>query len=265
MGSVSLPELLAYDFLVLIGCMLLLWLISIRLGDVSFVDSFWAAGFVVVAAFAYCFAGGDGAQRQLVLIVTAVWGSRLALYLFWRWRHDGPDARYVAMVARVKGSVPLFTLKNVFLLQGVMLWIVSLPIQFVMAAPAGAMLGSLALAGGILAAIGIFFETVGDWQMARFRADPANKGQVMDRGLWRYTRHPNYFGDACVFWGLYLVALEVEHGMWSVFGPLLLTWTLVKWSGAALLERRLSRSKPGYEAYLARTSSFIPWFPKKGK
>ena len=263
MDSIGLFELLAYDFLVLIGCMLLLWLISIPLGDVSFVDSFWAAGFVVVAVFAYAVTGGGGGLRQLALGVTAIWGTRLALYLFWRWRHDGPDARYVAMVAKVKGSVPLFTLKNVFLLQGMMLWVVSLPIQFVMAAPEGTPLNGLAAAGGTLAAIGIFFETVGDWQMARFRADPANKGQVMDRGLWRYTRHPNYFGDACVFWGLYLMALQVDGGVWSVFGPLLLTWTLVKWSGAALLERRLSRSKPGYEAYLARTSSFIPWFPKK--
>ncbi|TNE66152.1 MAG: DUF1295 domain-containing protein [Alphaproteobacteria bacterium] len=263
--TVSLAQLLATEFAVLIGCMVALWLISIKLGDVSFIDSFWAAGFVVVAVFGYWYTGGGSGLRGLALVATALWGTRLALYLFLRWRHDGPDGRYVAMISKVKGNVPFYTLRYVFLLQGVMLWVVSLPVQFVMASPVGTPVGNIATAGAVLAGIGFFFESVGDWQMARFRGNPDNKGKVMDRGLWRYTRHPNYFGDACVFWGLYLMALEAPNGVWSVFGPLLLTWTLVKWSGAALLERRLSRSKPGYEAYLARTSSFIPWFPKKGQ
>jgi steroid 5-alpha reductase family enzyme len=118
------------------------------------------------------------------------------------------------------------------------------------------------LIGIALAVLGIFFETVGDHQMANFKSDPANKGKAMDRGLWRYTRHPNYFGDCCVWWGLYLIAAETSLGIWSVFGPALLTWTLMKWSGAALLERRLQRSRPGYAEYVERTSSFFPWPPK---
>ena len=116
----------------------------------------------------------------------------------------------------------------------------------------------------MIALVGIAFETIGDWQLTRFRRDPANRARVMDRGLWRYTRHPNYFGDACVWWGLYLIAAETAAGRWAIVGPLFLTYTLLKWSGAALLERRLSRSRPGYAEYVARTSAFIPWFPRKG-
>jgi steroid 5-alpha reductase family enzyme len=126
-------------------------------------------------------------------------------------------------------------------------------------------LGVFAWLGIALAAIGILFEAIGDHQMAAFKSDPANHGKVMDRGLWRYTRHPNYFGDSCTWWGIYLVAAETSLGVWSIIGPLLLTWTLVKWSGAALLERRLRQSRPGYEEYLRRTSSFIPWPPAKSE
>ncbi|MFC3052592.1 DUF1295 domain-containing protein [Kordiimonas pumila] len=262
----GLAELLAVEFAVIMACMIVLWLLSIAIDDVSFVDSFWAAGFVVLAGFGYWVTGAEGGGiKQLVLIVAAVWGTRLGLYIFVRWRKDGPDGRYVALKAKAKGNVHIYTLKNVFLIQGVMLWIVALPILFVMAGPTIMPLGLLAFVGVGLSTLGFFFESVGDWQMARFRSKPENKGKVMDQGLWRYTRHPNYFGDACVFWGLYLIALGAPYGYLSIFGPALLTWTLVKWSGAALLERRLSRSKPGYEDYLARTRSFIPWFPKNVK
>jgi steroid 5-alpha reductase family enzyme len=256
-------QVLIANFVILMACMFVLWLISIPLKDVSFVDSFWAAGFVIVAANTYVMTGGATQRRQALLLITTVWGVRLATYLFLRWRREGPDGRYVALLKKAAGSVHVQSLTRVFLLQGPMLWIVSLPVQLgqVAAEPAG--LGPLGWAGLALAVIGIFFETVGDHQMAAFKADPANQGKVMDRGLWRYTRHPNYFGDSCVWWGLFLIAAETPQGVWSVFGPLLLTWTLVKWSGAALLERRLRRSRPGYEEYLQRTSSFIPWPPRR--
>jgi len=259
----DIAYLLIANFAILMGCMILLWLISIPLRDVSFVDSFWAAGFIVVAGATYLMTGGGTDRRQLILTITAVWGARLATYLFLRWRREGPDGRYVALLSKSKGNVHLASLTKVFLLQGPMLWLVSLPVQLgqVQAEPLD--LGILAWAGAALAIIGILFETIGDHQMAAFKANPANEGQVMDRGLWRYTRHPNYFGDACVWWGLYLIAAETGPGIWSFFGPALLTWTLVKWSGAALLERRLQRSRPGYVEYIERTSSFIPWPPSK--
>jgi len=259
----ELSQLLLNNFVIVMACMVVLWLISIPLRDVSFVDSFWAAGFVVIAGATYAMTGGGTDRRQLIAVITAVWGVRLATYLFLRWRREGPDGRYVALLKKAPGNVHVTSLTKVFLLQGPMLWIVSLPIQLGQFEAEPLALGPLAWIGSVLAVIGILFESIGDHQMAKFKSDPANHGQVMDRGLWRYTRHPNYFGDACVFWGLYLIAAESGPGVWSIIGPVLLTWTLVKWSGAALLERRLKRNRPGYAEYVKRTSSFIPWPPAK--
>lgn len=259
----EVANILFVNFAILMACMLALWLISIPLGDVSFVDSFWAAGFIILAGTSYAMTGGGTDRRQLLLVITAIWGARLATYLFLRWRREGPDGRYVAMLKKAPGNVHLASLKKVFLLQGPMLWVVSLPVQLGQIEAEPLSLGILAWCGALLAAVGIFFETVGDHQMAAFKSNPANKGEVMDRGLWRYTCHPNYFGDCCVWWGLYLIAAETSFGVWSFLGPALLTWTLIKWSGAALLERRLQRSRPAYAEYLERTSSFFPWPPAK--
>ena len=262
-----MPEfvfVIGVNFAVMIGTMLALWLISVAIGDVSFIDSFWAAGFVLVAFVTHFLTPDGDAQRKLLLLaITTVWGLRLAGYLLWRWRKEGPDKRYVALLGKAKGNPHITSLTKVFLLQGVLLWIVSLPVQLgqVPAQPAG--VSWLAWAGAALAIIGIFFESVGDWQMARFQGNPDNAGKVMDQGLWRYTRHPNYFGDACVWWGLFLIAAETTLGLFAIAGPILLTFLLVQWSGAALLERRLKRSRPEYEAYIRRTSSFIPMPPRR--
>jgi steroid 5-alpha reductase family enzyme len=261
----EIAQVLLLNFVVLMSCMLVLWLISIPLRDVSYVDSFWAAGFIVVATVTYLATGGGSDRSLLLLTITAIWGTRLATYLILRWRREGPDQRYVAMLKRAPGNVHLHSLKKVFLVQGVMLWIVSLPLQLGQIDGHPTALGTLAWLGAGLAAIGIFFESVGDWQLTAFKADPTNKGKAMDRGLWRYTRHPNYFGDSCVFWGLYLIAAETYTGRFSVIGPVLLTWTLMRWSGAALLERRLKRSRPEYADYLQRTSAFFPWPPKNNQ
>lgn len=255
--------LLAVNFALIMGCMIVLWLISIAIKDVSFIDSFWAIGFVVIAGATFLLADGATQRKALILAVTAVWGLRLGGYLYWRWRKEGPDKRYVALLGKAPGSPHIHSLKNVFLIQGVLLWIVSLPVQLGQIPAEPEAVGLLGWAGLALAALGFFFESVGDWQMAAFKGDPANAGKVMDRGLWRYTRHPNYFGDACVWWGLFLIAAETGVGAISAIGPAVLTWLLVKWSGAALLERRLKRSRPGYDDYIARTSGFIPMPPKK--
>ena len=258
-------ELMLFNFLLLITCMIGLWLLSISVGDVSFIDSFWAFGFVVVAVATFWYQGMPYSPHTLALLcVSALWGVRLGVFLLLRWRRDGPDPRYVRMIEKASGNPHLFTLRSVFLLQGAMLWTVSLPLQLGIFADVGASLGVLAYAGTVLAIIGILFESVGDHQMNAFRSDPANRGQVMDRGLWRYTRHPNYFGDATVWWGLFLIALGCGAPLWIAAGPVLLTWTLLRWSGAALLERRMKRSRPDYENYMTRTSSFIPWPPREG-
>ena len=149
------------------------------------------------------------------------------------------------------------------LMQGVLLWLVALPVQHGVM-EAGQPINAMSLIGLALFLTGFLFETIGDYQLSRFKADPVNAGQVMDQGLWRYTRHPNYFGDACVFWGIWLVAVSDGTGWWTVVGPLFLTFTLVKWSGAALLEKNLHESRPGYADYVARTPGFVPWWPKKG-
>jgi steroid 5-alpha reductase family enzyme len=256
---------LASNFGMLIGTMLVLWLISIALKDVSFIDSFWAFGFILVAGLSFALTPGGSETRKLVLTgITAVWGLRLGGYLFWRWRKEGPDKRYVALLKHAPGNVHWHSFKYVFMMQGVLLWVVSLPVQLgqISATPVG--LGPVAIIGLCLAVIGIFFESVGDWQMARFKGDEANQGKVMDQGLWRYTRHPNYFGDACVWWGLYLIAAESQLAWAAILGPIVLTGLLVKWSGAGLLERRLKRSRPEYEDYITRTSGFIPMPPKSG-
>jgi len=256
---------LALNFAVLMSCMLMLWLISMALNDVSFIDSFWAFGFVIVAIVTYVSADfGAPARKNLLAAITLVWGLRLGLYLFWRWRKEGPDKRYVAMVRDKTGwARHLHTLRSVFLLQGVLLWIVSMPIQIGQLPSAPTTIGVLAYAGAALATIGILFESIGDWQLAMFKADPSNAGKVMDKGLWRYTRHPNYFGDACVWWGLFLIAVETTIGIFAIAGPLLITALLLKWSGAGLLERRLKLSKPQYTDYIARTSAFLPMPPKR--
>ncbi len=259
----TLITVLGTNLLIVMTLMVALWLASIPLRDVSFIDSFWALGMVILAGTTYAMVEGAPQRQQLLVLLTAVWGVRLGLHLLLRWRREGPDRRYVALLAKAPGNPHLFSLRKVFLTQGPLLWLVTLPVQLGQLDSEPTALGTLAMLGAALAVIGILFETVGDWQLARFKADPNNAGAVMDRGLWRYTRHPNYFGDACVWWGLYLVAAETASGRWAVISPIFLTFILIKWSGAALLERRLKRSRPGYTDYIERTSGFFPWPPRR--
>jgi steroid 5-alpha reductase family enzyme len=254
--------LMAQNFAVIMAVMILLWLISIQLGDVSFIDSFWAFGFVIIAWATFLGTSGSPNRSALLLGITTVWGLRLSGYLFWRWRKEGADGRYVAMKRHFEGNVHLGFLRNVFLMQGVLLWLVSVPIQLGQLQAEPAELGFLALLGSLVAMIGIAFESIGDAQLASFKGNPDNAGLVMDKGLWRYTRHPNYFGDLCVWWGLFLIAAETSAGKFSIFGPALMTWILVQWSGATLLERRMKRSRPGYEDYVERSSRFFPMPPR---
>ena len=188
---------------------------------------------------------------------------RLGLYLLWRNWGGGEDVRYVAMRNSWGPRFPLISLVSVYGLQGGMMWLVSLPLLLVACAPA-APLGGLDLAGTVVFAVGLLFESVGDLQLARFRAEAANRGRVMDRGLWRYTRHPNYFGNAVLWWGLFLVALSASPWGWAaILGPALMTFLLLRVSGVPLLERSLRRRKSEYADYVARTSVFVPWPPRR--
>jgi steroid 5-alpha reductase family enzyme len=248
------------------ACFVGLWLISLAIRDVSFIDSWWALGIVVLALATHVETGDHRPRGLLILALTAVWGLRLGLYLFRRWRTQGPDPRYSAIMksaaARRGWSFAKTAGLQVFLLQGVLQFIVAMPVMLGQMDDAGVP-GARAFAGAALAFFGIFFESIGDWQLARFRKDLANKGRVMDTGLWRTTRHPNYFGDTCVWWGLYLIAAETKFGVWAFPAPILVTVLLTRVSGMPLLEHQLRKNRPGYADYVARTSGFIPWWPKR--
>ncbi len=263
MGSVG--TLLLTNFALIMGVVMLLWIVAIRIRDVSFIDAFWAAGMVILAVSSYAQADGDPRRKLLLTGLCALWGLRLATHLYRRWRAHGEDPRYKKILGHAmetKGwSWPVAALIMVFAMQGPMLFIVCLPVQLgqIDSGP----IGALGIAGALVAIAGIGFEAFGDAQLNAFRADPANKGKVLDTGLWRYTRHPNYFGDACTWWGLYLIAADASPGWWALPGPLLLTWLLTRLSGVPMLERGMRKTRPGYADYVARTSAFFPLPPKR--
>lgn len=262
----DLITILAVNAAASAAAMGLLWLICLKLGDVTVVDSWWSMGMLLLATTTFIQLGEPTPRRWLLLTLCALWAVRLGGYLFWRWRDHGPDRRYQSMLGKVQSekgwSFAKASLLFVFMTQAPLQFIVALPVQLGQI-QAETPLGVIAYAGAVLAVFGVLFESIGDWQLTRFRKNPDNKGKVLNTGLWRYTRHPNYFGDACVWWGLYLIAAETPLGLWALPGPILLTWTLMKWSGAPTLEHRLKKTRPEYADYIARTSGFAPWPPKK--
>lgn len=261
-------EALLGNAAILLGAVLLLWVVAVRIDDVSFIDSFWGGGMALLAAVSWLRLAPAGPLATLIAAMAAAWGVRLAIHLYRRWRREGEDPRYARMLKkpREQRRFASAALTRVFLGQAVLLFLVSSPAQLgILAAGSDRGIDALALTGLALWLVGVFFEWVGDWQLARFRADPASKGQVMDRGLWRYTRHPNYFGDACAWWGIWLAAASAGWWVaaWTIVGPLFLTFTLTRWSGKPLLEAGLAKRRPGYADYVARTSGFFPLPPRK--
>lgn len=239
------------------------WLLSLRLKDVSIVDPMWGPGFVLVAWIAHTTGDAPSSRGLLVAGLVTIWGLRLGLHLTIRkFKEPEEDSRYKAMRDKREG----FALKSlwiVFWLQGALMLVVSLPVMLAMADDSTKRLYPLAIAGIALWATGLFFESVGDAQLKRFKADPANKGKVMDRGLWRYTRHPNYFGDACMWWGIFLVCMEVTSAWPGVIGPIVMTFLLMKVSGVAMLEKTIGSRRPGYAEYMRKTNAFFPGPAKK--
>lgn len=242
--------------------MVFTWLVSLIRKDASIVDIIWGFGFVLVAWVSRAVADGNDTRGWILTILTSIWGLRLTGYLAWRNLGKGEDYRYRAMRKRWGPRFPIISLATVFGLQGVLMFVVSLPVQLGQR-DAGPDVGVLAWIGVAVWVIGFGFESVGDAQLARFKADPANAGIVMDKGLWRYTRHPNYFGDACVWWGLALIAAETDTGRWGIIGAVVMTILLRRVSGVTLLEKSLTKRRQGYTEYVARTSPFIPRPPKR--
>lgn len=241
--------------------MVVLWLISLAIRNASIVDIFWGAGFAAISLVTFTLTDGHRPRKALITLLAVIWGLRLAIHIGWRNHGKGEDFRYQAMRKRKGDRFAFASLYSVFGLQGILMWVISLPLQVAQLSPEPLRLTWLDFLGAALWLIGLCFEAVGDWQLARFKADPGNKGKVMDRGLWGYTRHPNYFGDALLWWGLFLIALATG-GWWTVISPIIMTILLMKVSGVALPEKTLVKTRPEYRDYVRRTSAFFPLPPR---
>ncbi len=252
-----LVQTLVATLAVALGMLTLLWFASLAKRDASIVDPFWGMGFVVVTWLSWRINQPATDRVTLLAVLTTIWGLRLSLHLLRRnWGHR-EDRRYGAMREHHGRRFWWVSLLTVFLLQAVILWFVSMPVQVAASTGEPSTLSWFDAAGILLWGIGLVFETIGDWQLARFKSIPANTGRVMDRGLWRWTRHPNYFGDFCVWWGLYLIAAS-GGAWWTVFSPLLMSFLLLRVSGVTLLEKTIGERRPEYARYKARTNAFFP-------
>ena len=248
---------------VALGLMTLVWLVSLPKRDASIIDIFWGVSFVLLAWVYYAQGSQQGLRQHLVPILVTIWGFRLAVFIAWRNRGHGEDYRYAAMRQKFGAKFPWLSLVIVFWLQAALAWVIAMPLFQVQRVAEPLALTWLDGLGLTLFLVGLFFEAVGDGQMARFKADPGNRGKVLDHGLWRYTRHPNYFGDATLWWGLSCFALATPGSLWILVSPVLMTFLLLRVSGVALLEKGLQKTKPAYADYAHRTSAFFPRPPKR--
>lgn len=260
----SFLEIWLQALMVIMIMMTSLWIVSVIIKNVSIVDLFWGLGFVLTGWYYYFHTEGFEPRKLILMIMVTIWGLRLSGYLTWRNAGREEDFRYQQF--RQSYGVKRYwwiSFFQTFLLQGVLMWLVSAPLLGAQYYAGNNHIGIADFLGIVLFFIGMTFETGGDMQLARFKADPANKGKILNKGFWRYTRHPNYFGDTAVWWGFGLVAIAA--GSYITFlGSILMTALIIRVSGVVLLEKSLVDKKPGYKEYIEKTSAFIPWFPKKG-
>lgn len=252
------PYFLALYFIA--GFAVLSWLLSVVKKDVSFVDSLWSLFFVIVAGVLAFNTPELSVRAQIVLTLVLLWALRLSIYITARNWGEAEDYRYQTIRAN---NEPGFTFKSLYIvfgLQGLLAWIVALPL--LPAITSAVAFGPLDMVAVALWSVGFVFEAVGDFQLAKFKRDPANKGRVLDSGLWRYTRHPNYFGEFCIWWAFYLFAVSAG-GWWTIVAPLLITVLLLKVSGVAMLEKTISERRPKYADYIRQTNAFFPG-PRRG-
>lgn len=256
-------QIYSQGLIIILTLMTLLWLVSVAIKNASIVDPFWGLGFVIISVVYFIKGGGFETRKIILLTLVAIWGLRLSAWLAWRNFGKGEDFRYKQFRKNYgKKRYWWISFFQVFMLQGILMWLVSAPLLGTQYYGASETLNILDFAGILLYIIGFVFEAVGDIQLARFKADPSNKGRVLDKGLWRYTRHPNYFGDSAIWWGYGLICLAAGSYL-PVLGSLLMTLLIIRVSGVAMIEKTLRREKPGYEEYIRKTSAFIPWFPRK--
>ena len=249
--------------MVVLSYMAILWLVSLALKDTSIVDIFWGAGFVILAVTYFALTDGFLARKWLITILVAIWGLRLSIHILIRNWGKGEDFRYRKWREEAGKKFWWTSFFLVFLLQGVLMWVISAPLLVVQYNATPARLTIVDWLGAVVWGVGFFFEAVGDWQLMRFKRNPDNKGKVLRTGLWAYTRHPNYFGDATLWWGYFIIALGTPFGLATVFSPIIMTVLLMRVSGVALLEKTLVETKPGYKEYVESANAFFPWFPRR--
>jgi steroid 5-alpha reductase family enzyme len=242
--------------------MTLLWVVSIIVRNVSIVDLFWGLGFVLTAGYYFLKTDGSDVRKIIIVILASLWGLRLSFYLAWRNIGEGEDFRYKEFRKKYGKKFWWVSFFQTFLLQGILMWLISAPLLGAQYYGRDNSISFLDYLGIFFWILGFFFETVGDLQLAHFKSNPVNKGKVMNKGLWHYTRHPNYFGDSSVWWGFGFLCLSTGSYL-PVLGSVLMTIIIIKISGVGLLEKSLKDKKPGYTEYIEKTSAFIPWFPKK--
>ena len=259
----SVLSILGLNLAAIIALMTSVWLFSLVKKDASIIDVFWGLGFVLVAWLTFSRADGYLGRKLLITGLTTIWGLRLSIHILIRnWGH-GEDRRYQTWRAQYGRNFWWVSFFTVFGLQAILLWVISLVLQFGQLSPVPARLVLLDGLGTLLWTAGFIFEAVADWQLYRFKADPANAGKVMNQGLWAYTRHPNYFGESLVWWGLFLITLATPGSLWVIISPLVITFLLLKVSGVTLLEKTILDTRPRYRDYMKTTNAFFPWFPKK--
>lgn len=261
MGDVVSALLLSYVFIIV--TMTLLWLLSIKIKNASIVDLYWGAGFGLIAVLMYMRIDQPNLWQGLLMILPVMWSLRLTIYLMFRNVGHGEDPRYTKLRSWVadEKSFNKLSFKKVFMLQGHIMWLVSTPVVVGLALPSVELSG-LSYIGAAVCLFGIVFEAVADEQLRRFKANPNRIEKILKTGLWRYSRHPNYFGNATLWVGIFLVAAENHWALLTFFSPIIMAYFLIKVTGKETLERKMQKEKPDYKEYVASTSGFIPWFPK---
>jgi steroid 5-alpha reductase family enzyme len=245
------------------GSATLLWLWSLRIRDVSIIDIFWGPGIAGVVDIAAILGQASGSRVTAALFLVNLWAVRLAVHIFARRASpdlEGEDRRYAAMRRQYGPRWWWWSLVQVFLLQAILIWFIAAPLVAAMLSGRGTM-ALLDYLGIGIAAIALFTEALADFQLTRFRADPANRGKVMDRGLWRWSRHPNYFGEAMMWWGFFLIGFSASQAWWLILSPLVVTFLLLQ-AGIPLMEGGIENRRPAYADYKRRVSAFLPWPPR---
>ena len=258
-------SILLINLIAAIGFMSIVWLLSLMKKDASIADIFWGPGFVFLAWLTFSMTDGYTGRKLLIVCLTTLWGLRLAIHIFIRNLGKGEDPRYKAWREQHGRRFWWVSFFTVFGLQALLLWTISITTQIGQISPEPSGITFFDGIGVFIWLVGFTFEAVGDWQLARFKSNPDNKGKVMDKGLWAYTRHPNYFGETLIWWGLFLITASTSGGVLTIISPLVIAFLLLKVSGITLLEKTIVETRPKYREYIETTSAFIPWFPRRNR